>query len=105
MRPKSAYSERTRSVTGGGPAPTSVQAEALVGNDSEDTTAAEGLGVCLSLDLEDVEGKENDLSDTDQTVIKSRVRMRVWPSQISSVSELAQGDQEKKRLTCQRWSA
>lgn len=63
------YSKGTRSVTGGGPAPSSVQAEALVGDDPEDATAAEGLGVCLSLDLENVEGEEDDLSDTDQAAL------------------------------------
>lgn len=59
-------SERTGSVTSGGPAPTSVETEALVGNDPHDTTATERLGVCLPLDLEDVEREENDLADTDK---------------------------------------
>lgn len=66
------YREGARSVTGGSPAPSSVQAEALVGDDLEDTTAAEGLGVGLSLDLQDVQGKEDDLSNSDQTVAVGR---------------------------------
>lgn len=99
-----AYSEGTRSVTGGGPAPTSVQAEALVGDDSEDTTAAEGLGVCLSLDLEDVEGKEDDLSDTDQTVIKSRRQNAILvPTDFFGLRALRL--EGKTSLTCRRWSA
>ncbi|KAI6769715.1 hypothetical protein HG530_004344 [Fusarium avenaceum] len=61
------YSKRTRSVTGSSPAPTTVQTETLIGNDLEDTTATEGLGVCLTLDLEDIEGQKNDLTNTDQT--------------------------------------
>lgn len=60
--------EGTGGVAGGGPSPAAVQAETLVGDDLEDTTAAEGLGVGLTLDLEDVQGQENDLTDTDQTV-------------------------------------
>lgn len=60
-------SERTGSVTGGGPAPTSVQTEALVRNDPHDTTATERLGVCLPLDLENVEREQDDLADTNKT--------------------------------------
>jgi len=47
-------SERSRGVTSSSPAPTTVQAETLIGNDLEDATATESLGVCLTLDLEDV---------------------------------------------------
>jgi hypothetical protein len=62
------YSKRARSITGSSPAPTTVQTETLIGNDLEDTTATEGLGVCLTLDLEDIEGQKNDLANTDQTM-------------------------------------
>lgn len=55
------------SVAGGGPAPAAVEAETLVGNDLEDTAAAEGLGVGLALDLEDVQRQEDNLTNTDQT--------------------------------------
>jgi hypothetical protein len=56
--------ERTRSVASSGPAPTSVQAEALIGNNPHDTTATERLRVCLSLDLEHVEREQDDLTNT-----------------------------------------
>lgn len=58
-------SERTRSVTSGSPAPTSVESKALIGDNSEDTTAAESLGVCLSLDLKDVEWQKDNLTNAD----------------------------------------
>ena len=57
--------ERTRRVARSGPSPAPVQSEALILDDADYTTAAEGLGVCLALDLEDVEGQEHDLTDTD----------------------------------------
>lgn len=57
--------ERSRRITRGGPAPAPVQPEALVLDDADDAAAAEGLGVCLALDLEDVEGEEHDLADAD----------------------------------------
>jgi hypothetical protein len=63
------YSERTGSVTGGGPAPTTVQTETLIGNNLEDTTATESLRVCLTLDLEDIERQENNLTNTNQTAV------------------------------------
>lgn len=66
-RVKYTHSERTGSVTGGSPAPTSVETEALVGNDSEETATTESLRVCLTLDLENVEGENDDLTNTDQT--------------------------------------
>jgi hypothetical protein len=59
-------SERTRSVTGGSPAPTSVETEALVGNDPHDTTATERLGVCLPLDLENVEREQDNLTNANK---------------------------------------
>lgn len=58
-------SKRTGSVTGSGPAPATVKPEPLVGNNLEETTAAESLGVGLALDLQDIEGEENDLTDSD----------------------------------------
>lgn len=61
------HSERTGSVTGGSPAPTSVETEALVCDDSEETATTEGLGVCLTLDLENVERENDNLTNTDQT--------------------------------------
>jgi hypothetical protein len=59
-------SERTGSVTGGGPAPTSVETEALVGNNPHDTTATERLGVCLPLNLENVEREQDDLTNANK---------------------------------------
>lgn len=51
------YRERAGGVTGRGPAPATVQTQALVTDDLDDAAAAEGLGVGLALDLEDVEGQ------------------------------------------------
>lgn len=62
------HSERTGSVTGGSPAPTSVKTEAFVCDNLEETTATESLRVRLTLDLEDVEREDDDFTDTDQTV-------------------------------------
>lgn len=49
-----AYSEGSRGVTGSSPTGTTVQAHALILDDLEQTTAAEGLGVSLTLNLQDV---------------------------------------------------
>lgn len=62
------YSERSGSVTGGSPTSTTVETHTLIGDDLEQTTATESLGVSLTLDLEDVQGQKDDLSDTDQTI-------------------------------------
>ena len=61
------YSKRSRGVAGCSPASTTVQSHTLILNDLEEAAAAEGLGVSLTLDLENVEGQKNNLSDTDQT--------------------------------------
>ena len=61
------YREGAGRVARGGPAPAPVQAEALVPHDLEDASSAERLGVGLALDLEHVEGQQDDLADTDQT--------------------------------------
>jgi len=58
--------ERTRRIAGRCPSPAPVQAKALVCNNLHHATAAEGLRVCLALDLEHVEGQEDDLSYADQ---------------------------------------
>lgn len=60
------YSKRTGCVTGGSPAPSAVQTEALVGNDPEQSTSPERLRVGLTLDLEDVERQQDNLTNTDQ---------------------------------------
>lgn len=87
------YSERARGVSGSSPAPTTVQAKALISDNLEDTTAPESLGVCLALDLEDIQRQQNDLTNTDQT----RERQ-------STATGVASGE-AGIRLTCQRWSA
>lgn len=61
------YRERTGGVSGGRPAGTTVQTHTLIGDDLEQTTATEGLGVRLTLDLQDIQRKQNDLSNTDHT--------------------------------------
>lgn len=62
--------ERARGVSGCGPTPSAVETETLILDDLEHTTAAEGLGVGLALDLENVKREEDDLADTDQTTGK-----------------------------------
>lgn len=57
--------EGAGSVTGGGPAGTTVEAHAFVGDDAEDASAAKGFGVGLAFDLEDVEREEDDFTDAD----------------------------------------
>lgn len=58
--------ERTGRIARRCPSPASVQAEALVCDNLHHATAAEGLRICLALDLEHVEGQEDDLSNADQ---------------------------------------
>jgi hypothetical protein len=62
------YSERSRGITGSSPASAAVKSHTLVGNNLEEATAAESLGVRLTLDLQDIQGEENDFTNTDQTV-------------------------------------
>ena len=57
--------ERAGGVAGGGPAGAAVEAHAFVGHDAEDAPAAEGVGVGLAFDFEDVEGEEDDFADAD----------------------------------------
>ena len=65
-------------VTGGGPAGAAVEAHAFVGDDAEYATAAEGFGVGLAFDLEDVEGKEDDFADTDQTDVHVSAQSSIY---------------------------
>lgn len=62
----SKQSKGSGGVSGSGPAPASVQTHTLLLDDLEEASALESLGVSLSLDLEDIEGQENNLSNTDQ---------------------------------------
>lgn len=59
--------ERPRSVSGCGPTPSSVQPKPFIGNDLEQPTATEGIGVRLTLDLENIKREENDFTDPDYT--------------------------------------
>lgn len=61
------YREGTGGISGGRPTSAPVQTHALIGNDLEQTTATEGLGVSLTLNLEDVQREKDDLSNTNQT--------------------------------------
>lgn len=63
---RATYSERARGVSGGSPLPSTVQSHTLIGNDLEKTTALESLWVGLTLDLQDVQWEEDNLSNTDQ---------------------------------------
>lgn len=64
------YSERSGSVTGGCPAGTPVQTHTLIGDNLEEATAAEGLGVRLTLNLQDIQRQQDDLTNTDQTRVR-----------------------------------
>lgn len=66
------YSEGSRGVTGSSPTGTTVQTHTLIGDDLEQTTAAEGLGVSLTLNLQDVQRKQDNLSNADQTSARSQ---------------------------------
>lgn len=46
--------------------PLPVQAHSFVSNNLHNTTTTESLGVCLTLDLEDIQGQESNLSDSDK---------------------------------------
>ena len=91
------YCEGAGRIARGGPAPASVQAEALVPHDFEDTSSAERLGVGLALDLEHVEGQEDDLADTDQTRRSKRHVRRLLSRQA--------GEAGLSMRTFRRWSA
>jgi hypothetical protein len=69
---KITYSERSGGVTSGSPTGTTVQPHTLIGDDLEQTTATEGLGVSLALNLQDVQRKQDNLSNADQTSAKSQ---------------------------------
>lgn len=88
----SAYREGPGGVTGSSPASSPVETEALIRNDLEQTTAAEGLRVSLTLDLQDIQRQEDDLSDTDQT--------RFYCQYMRGSMFCPRGEQ-----TCQRWRA
>ena len=69
-REEMTYSERSGSVTGGCPAGTPVQTHTLIGDNLEEATAAEGLGVRLTLNLQDIQRQQDDLTNTDQTRVR-----------------------------------
>lgn len=64
---RTTYRKGAGGISGGCPAPAPVQAEALIGDNLEYTASSEGLGVCLALDFENVEGQQDDLANADQT--------------------------------------
>lgn len=59
-------SEGARRVSGHGPAPTVVERETLVLDDLQEPSTLERLWVCLSLDLQDVQRQEDNLTNTDK---------------------------------------
>lgn len=91
IQDRETYSERSRRVTGSSPAGTTVQSHTLIGNDLEESTATESFGVRLSLDLQDIQGKQDDLSDTDQTVACQQLDLSLHCRQ--------------RNLTFQQWRA
>lgn len=66
------YSERTRGVTGSSPAGTAVKTHTLIRDDLEQATTTESLGVGLALNLQDIQRKQDDLANTDQTGLYSQ---------------------------------
>lgn len=68
LRPRATSEERkgARSVTRGRPARTAVQAHSLIGDDAHEAAVAESFWVGLALDLEHVEGQQDDLADADE---------------------------------------
>lgn len=60
------YSETTGEVPGHGPLPAPVETEAFIGDDFQDAATTESFWVRLAFDLQDVQGQEDDFSDTDQ---------------------------------------
>lgn len=61
------YSKRAGGVTGSSPTSAAVKAHTLIGDDLEQATATEGLRVGLTLNLQDIQRKQDDLANTDQT--------------------------------------
>ena len=58
--------ERAGSVSSSGPAPTSVQVDIFVGQDTQEAARSERFRVGLTLDLEHIQWQKNDLSDSGQ---------------------------------------
>jgi hypothetical protein len=70
---RATHSERAGSVTGHGPAPAAVErGDTLLGDELDNATALERVGVGLHLDLEDVEGEEDNLTDTGKPGVSIR---------------------------------
>ena len=62
----STYCERTRRVTRGCPAPSTVETESLISDDPEQSAASERLRVGLTLNLENIKRQQNNFTDTNQ---------------------------------------
>jgi hypothetical protein len=61
---KYTYRKRSRRITGSRPAPAPVQPKSFITNDPHQSTAPEGLWVGLSLDLENVQRQQHNLTDS-----------------------------------------
>jgi hypothetical protein len=86
-----AYRERSRGIARSRPTPAAIETEALVGDDLEDASALESLRIGLAFDLEDIEGKQDNFADTDQTSKSQKVSGGVLYAHTS----------RRTRLTCQ----
>jgi len=62
--PRQTYRKRARCVACCRPAPATVHAKALVRDNLDQPTSSECLGVGLTLDLEDIEWQQNNLTDS-----------------------------------------
>ena len=61
------YRKGSGDIASSRPCPASVQTKAFVDNNLEEATTAESIRVCLPLDLQDIEGKKDNLSHTNDT--------------------------------------
>ena len=64
------YCKRSWGISSSSPTGASIKTHAFVCHYSEDTSSSKRFGVCLSLDLKNVEGKKNYFADTNQTIVR-----------------------------------
>lgn len=63
----STYCKGARTISGRSPASAAVEAHSLIRDNPENASTPEGFGICLALDFENIEGKEDNLSNANQT--------------------------------------
>ncbi|KAH3668201.1 hypothetical protein OGAPHI_001955 [Ogataea philodendri] len=65
-------SKGARGISSSSPSPSFVQSQSLVLQDLDKTSTLESLGVCLSLDLQDIQWQQHNFTNTDQRTSSSR---------------------------------